>query len=38
MTYGELDALSDRLAAGLQASGIGPATRWRCSCPTSRSS
>ena len=38
LTYGELDELSDRLAAAWRRPGSSPATRWRCSCRTSRSS
>ena len=38
LTYGELDALSDRLAASLEMAGARPGIRWRCSCRTSRSS
>ena len=38
LSYGELDALSDRLAAGLERPACGPATGSACSCRTSRSS
>ena len=38
LTYRELDTLSDRFAAGLQARAIGRATGSLCSCRTSPSS
>ncbi len=38
LTYGELDTVSDQLAAGLEAAGLRQGIRWRCNCRTSPSS
>ena len=38
LSYADLDAMSSRLAAGLESAGIGPGISWPCSCPTSPSS